>query len=84
MTKSDLSYLATPGTVISLRATPGASRNLIKSQAGELRVYVTKTAEHRKANAAVIRLLSKAVGVPKSRLELIRGATARDKIFRVL
>jgi len=29
-------------------------------------------------------LLAKAVGVPKTRLRLVRGQTARDKVFEVL
>ena len=36
-----------------------------------------------KANAAVQKLLAKALGIAKSRLVLVRGATARDKVFRV-
>ncbi|MCB1411327.1 MAG: DUF167 domain-containing protein, partial [Rhodobacteraceae bacterium] len=48
-----------------------------------IRVYVTVVPEDGKANKAVIRLLAKALGVPKSSLTLIRGATARDKVFRL-
>ena len=39
--------------------------------------------EDGKANAAVVKLLAKAMGVAKSRLALLRGATARDKVFRL-
>ena len=39
--------------------------------------------EDGKANAAVIKLLAKALGVAKSRLVLVRGATSRDKLFRI-
>ena len=84
MKKTDLTHLAVPGTEFALRVTPGASRDLIKNDPGGLRVYVTKIAEGGKANAAVAKLLSKALHVPKSRLELVRGAAARDKLFRVL
>jgi len=38
--------------------------------------------EDGKATAAVVKLLSKATGVPKSRLTLLRGAASRDKLFR--
>ena len=37
-----------------------------------------------KANRAVAELLARALGVAKSRLELVRGQTARDKVFRLL
>ncbi|GAA0298420.1 DUF167 domain-containing protein [Rhodovulum strictum] len=80
----DLAHLATPGTEIALRVTPKASRDRIVAEDGLLRVYVTCVPEDGKANAAVIKLLSKALGVPKSRLEIIRGHTARDKLIRVL
>ncbi|AWI84480.1 hypothetical protein CEW88_12780 [Alloyangia pacifica] len=83
MAKSDLSHLAAPGTVLELRVTPKASRNEIREEEGQIRVYVTTVPENGKANEAVIKLLSKALGVPKSRLTLIRGATSRDKAFRV-
>ena len=83
MAKSDLSHLAAPGTVLELRVTPKASRNEIREEEGQIRVYVTTVPENGKANEAVIKLLSKALGVPKSRLTLVRGETSRDKAFRV-
>ena len=80
----DLSDLAEPGTEIALRVTPKASRNAITREDGQIRVYVTTVPEGGKANAAVVKLLAKALGVPKSRLELLRGQSGRDKLFRVL
>jgi len=79
----DLSHLARPGAEIALRVTPKASRNAITRTEEGLRAYVTVVPEDGKANAAVIGLLAKALGIAKSRLTLIRGATARDKVFRV-
>lgn len=80
----DLSYLAQPGAEISVRVTPKASANrLIETDEG-LRAYVTTVPEGGKANAAVMKLLAKALGVPKTRLDLIRGQTSRDKLFRLL
>ncbi|SDH42242.1 DUF167 domain-containing protein [Alloyangia pacifica] len=83
MAKPDLTHLAAPGTVLELRVTPKASRNEIREEEGQIRVYVTTVPENGKANEAVVKLLSKALGVPKSRLTLVRGATSRDKAFRV-
>ncbi|MBK5933818.1 hypothetical protein C8N32_106110 [Rhodovulum imhoffii] len=79
----DLSHLALPGARISLRVTPKASRNRIAGEGGHLRAYVTAVPEGGKANAAVAKMLAKALGVPKSRLELVQGQTARDKTFRI-
>jgi len=83
MTETDLKQFARPGTEIAVRVTPKASRNRIVREGGAIRVYVTVVPEGGKANAAVQKLLAKALGVPKSRLELVRGQTARDKLFRV-
>ena len=81
---SDLSHLSAPGTEIAVRVTPKASRDRIVVEEGQIRIYVTTVPEGGKANAAVAKLLAKAVGVPKTRLALVRGQTARDKVFRVL
>lgn len=80
---TDLSHLAVPGTEIAVRVTPNASRGRIVVEDGEIRVYVTVVPEGGKANEAVQRLLAKALAVPKTALSLVRGATARDKVFRL-
>jgi len=79
----DLSDLATPGAEITVRVTPKSSRNAIEQKDGQIRVYVTTVPEAGKATAAVTKLLAKALNVPKTRLTLIRGATSRDKTFRL-
>ena len=35
------------------------------------------------ANAALVKLLAKRLGVPKSRISVVRGETAREKVVRV-
>ena len=82
---ADLRHLAVPETRIPVRVTPKAAANRIAVDAdGLIRVYVTTVPEGGKATAAVTQLLAKAIGIPKSRLVLIRGETAREKTFRVL
>ena len=83
MTSPDLSDLVHPGTLLYCRVTPRAARNRIERDGARLRVYVTTVPEGGKANAQVVKLLSKALGVPKSRLVLVQGATSRDKRFRI-
>ncbi len=80
---TDLSHLAQPGTEIAVRVTPRAARNAVLLDGDMIRVTVTVVPEDGKANAAVIKLLAKALGVAKSRLVLLRGASARDKTFRI-
>ncbi|WP_323040386.1 DUF167 domain-containing protein [Gemmobacter sp.] len=83
MTLPDLSHLAAPGTEIALRVTPRGGREALDWADGTLRARVTAPPEDGKANKAVQRLLARALGLAPSRLTLIRGATARDKVFRV-
>ncbi|PRY25581.1 hypothetical protein CLV78_102761 [Aliiruegeria haliotis] len=83
MEKGGLAHLVVEGGELAVRVTPKASRNAVEASGEELRVYVTAVPEGGKANAAVQKLLAKALGVPKSRLELVRGATSRDKVFRL-
>ena len=80
---TELAHLAKSGAEIALRVTPKASRNTIVQAEDGLRAYVTVAPEDGKANAAVAKLLAKALGVAKTRLTLIRGQSARDKVFRL-
>jgi uncharacterized protein (TIGR00251 family) len=74
---------------ITVHLTPKASRNKIEGWARDekdqkiLRVKVTAVPEDGKANEALIKLLSKALGIPQSRVSLIRGATARIKQLEI-
>lgn len=80
----DLSHLVISGAQIAVRVTPKARRNdVVVAEDGTIRIYVTAAPEDGKANAAVTQMLAKSLGVAKSRLTLIRGATARDKVFRL-
>lgn len=75
---------------LRLKVTPRASREavegLVEDAQGNLvlKVKVTVVAEDGKANDAVIALLSKQFGIAKSRLEIIRGASSRTKVIRLL
>ena len=80
---SDLSHLARPGSTIAIRVTPNARRAGVDLVAGQIRISVTETPEAGKATEAARAALAKALGVAKTRLTLIRGATARDKLFRL-
>lgn len=79
----DLSAHAVPGACFAVRVTPKASRDRITDGPEGWRVYVTTVPEDGKANAAVQKLLAKALGVAKTRLVLTQGATSRDKVFRL-
>jgi len=83
MKKAALSYLVKPEVEIAVWMTPNASGNVLLEEDEKLRIYVTATPVDGKANKAAAKLLAKALAVPKSRLALIRGKTAREKVFRI-
>ena len=83
MKKGSLSHLAQPGATLAVRVTPKAAQNRVKEVGNGLSVHVTAPPENGKANRAVVKLIAHALGVPKSRLALIRGASSRDKLFRL-
>ncbi len=69
---------------IKVRVQPKSSRNQVDGfQDGTLRVRVTAAPTEGQANAAVIAILAKTLGVSKSRLEIIRGYSSRDKVISV-
>lgn len=68
---------------LAVRVIPGARTSGITIEGGCLLIKVQARPTDGEANDAVIRLLSKAIGLPASRLHLLRGATGRDKLFQV-
>ena len=70
---------------VTVRVKPGSRKGpLIEvGEDGMLTIYVPDRAVDGKANEAVTRLLAAHLGVPRSRLELVAGATARVKRFRL-
>jgi uncharacterized protein (TIGR00251 family) len=72
------------GCVLPVRAQPGARRAGVQGgQAGALKVAVTAPPEDGRANAALVEVLRKALGVKRSQVELIGGLTSRDKRFLI-
>ncbi len=82
--KGKLAHLARPGAEIRVRVTPKAARGRIIAGDEGIRIYVTCAPEGGRATEAARRLLAGALGVAKTRLVLVRGATARDKVFRLV
>jgi hypothetical protein len=72
------------GWVLPVRAQPGARKaGVLGEQAGALKVAVTAPPEDGRANKALTELLREALAVKRSQLELLSGATSRDKRFLV-
>lgn len=68
---------------LMVRVTPGARSEMLEVADGRLLARVRAKPEDGKATAAVAGLLASALGIAPSRLQLMRGATAREKLFKI-
>ncbi len=69
---------------LSIHATPGARRTEAAGAHGDaLRVRLGAPPVDGKANAALIDWAAVAFGVPKKQVELLHGATGRQKVLGV-
>lgn len=77
------------GVELFVRLTPKSSRDAVESVRAtddgrkHLIVRVRAVPEDGKANKALIRLVSKTIGVPASALEIVAGHTSRLKTLRI-
>jgi len=72
--------------VVALRVhvTPKSSRDeVIGWRAGEVAIRISTPPAGGKANKAVVRLISKALGVPQSSVRIARGEVSRHKVLEI-
>jgi uncharacterized protein (TIGR00251 family) len=71
-------------TLVTVRVKPGSSRDEVVEEAdGVLVVRVTAPPAEGRANKAVRRLVAKHYGIAPSRVEIVRGQAARQKVVRL-
>lgn len=68
---------------LAVRATPGARSETITITGTGVGVKVRAKPQEGAANTAVIRLVARALALAPSRVELLRGATSREKLLRI-
>ena len=69
---------------LAVRLTPRASREEVVGFEGKtLRVRVTAPPVEGRANAALVRLLSRRLGVPRGAVRVVAGQTSRNKVVAV-
>ena len=72
------------GAVLAVKVVPGASRDRIVGVLGDaLKISTAAPPEKGKANAAVGKLLAKAINVAPKTVELVAGPTSPRKEFRI-
>ena len=76
--------MARPTTRLHVRVSPGAARTGVTGRFGAAwKVRVAAAPDHGKANRAVLDLLSEALRIPRTDVELVSGGSARDKVVAV-
>ena len=70
------------GVVINLYVKPGSDKDALVLEGDELVFYTTEIPEKGRANAALIRFLSRIAGLPISKIDIIYGL--KDRTKRVL
>ncbi len=74
------------GAALTIRVTPRSRRNEFGGMMddGTLRVRVTAPPVEGKANVALIKFLSRVLGVRRNRIEIVAGQKGLDKIISIL
>ncbi|MGA7193731.1 MAG: DUF167 domain-containing protein [Anaerolineales bacterium] len=74
------------GSAIAIRVTPRASGNKITGvlDDGTVKIHLAAPPIDNEANEQLIVFLSEVLSIAKSRIEIVAGATGRDKLVSVL
>jgi uncharacterized protein (TIGR00251 family) len=74
------------GAALAVRVTPRASQNdIVEIQSdGTVKIHLTAPEHDGKANEELIKFLSEILGAPKTHIEILAGASGRDKLVTVL
>ena len=74
------------GAAIAVRVTPRATKNQIVGALhdGTIKIHIAAAANEGQTNQELIEFLSKILGVPKDRIEVVAGDMSRDKLVSIL
>lgn len=74
------------GSALAVRVTPRSSHNEIVEimEDHTVKIHLTAPAHEGKGNDELIKFLADVLGMPKSHIEIVAGATGRDKLISVL
>ncbi|MCR2834436.1 DUF167 domain-containing protein [Parerythrobacter lacustris] len=80
----ELRALIDPEGRLAIRVTPGGRVEAITLEGSKISIKVRAKPQDGAANEAVIRLVALALELAPSKVELLRGATSREKLLRIL
>lgn len=74
------------GAALAVRVTPRASKNEIVEvlSDGTVKVHLTAPPVEGKANQALLKYLSDVLDIPISQIDIVAGATGRDKLVSIV
>jgi uncharacterized protein YggU (UPF0235/DUF167 family) len=73
-----------PVRMVSVRVTTGSGNPRVEEEpGGSYLVYVSASPERGKANAELLKAISRHLGVPKGSISIVRGRTSREKMLRI-
>ena len=81
---------ATDGVIVTVRLTPKGGRDAVDGietladNCAMLKVRVRAAPHDGEANAALVRVLAKALGVPPGRVEIVGGTASRIKRVKIV
>ena len=71
------------GIILKIRIVPNSSKNDIIKEDEFLKIKITAQPIENKANKALIEFLSKKFRIPKTKIEIIKGLTSKDKTILI-
>jgi hypothetical protein len=77
---------AKTGAAITVKVTPKSKKNAVAGimEDGTVKVQVTAPPEEGKANAAVVEVLAKALGLKAGQIEIVAGLSAERKLISLV
>jgi hypothetical protein len=74
------------GAALTVRVTTRSSRNEIAGilDDGTVKIHLTAAPVDGEANQQLVAYLAKTLDVPRSNIEIVAGATGRDKLITIL
>ena len=74
------------GSALAVRVTPRSSRNQIVAvmNDGTIKVHIAAPPVDDEANQELVKYMAEVLDIPKSKLEIVAGASGRDKLISIL
>lgn len=70
--------------MVRVRVCTGSSKTRVEEEPdGSYRVYVSASPEKGKANAELLKAISRYLGVAKGSISIVKGQTSREKLLKI-